>query len=150
MDSIKQPVLQLMLSYAGHFTSRQLNLTDTQYHTVYTVNVLYACQLNSLSLSQSALHHTHSHSEWMDGPMTGVDPDQVENDVSAMWRTLYKMEKSFSECPSPLKMAQKVLHPTHPHPSIHTVLCYRVCNVFQKCILKFYCLHVMNLHVCMY
>lgn len=44
----------------------------------------------------------------MDGPMSGVDPDQVENDVGAMWRTLYKMEKSFSECPNPLKMAQKV------------------------------------------
>ena len=47
-------------------------------------------------------------SGWMDGPMSGVDPDQVENDVGAMWRTLYKMEKSFSECPNPLKMAQKV------------------------------------------
>lgn len=49
-------------------------------------------------------------SEWMDGPMSGVDPDQVENDVGSMWRTLYKMEKSFSECPNPLKMAQKVLY----------------------------------------
>ena len=44
----------------------------------------------------------------MDGPMSGVDPDQVENDVGSMWRTLYKMEKSFSETPNPLKMAQKV------------------------------------------
>ena len=47
-------------------------------------------------------------SEWMDGPMSGVDPDQVENDIGSIWRTLYKMEKSFSECPNPLKMAQKV------------------------------------------
>ena len=44
----------------------------------------------------------------MDGPMSGVDPDQVENDVGSMWRTLYKMEKSLSEYPNPLKMAQKV------------------------------------------
>ena len=40
--------------------------------------------------------------------MSAVDPDQVENDVGSMWRTLYKMGKSFSEYPSPLKMAQKV------------------------------------------
>ena len=50
----------------------------------------------------------------MDGPMSGVDPDQVENDVGSMWRTLYKMGKSFSEYPSPLKMAQKVyIYTTH-------------------------------------
>lgn len=47
-------------------------------------------------------------SAWMDGPMNGVDPDQVENDTGAMWRGLYKLEKTFNETPNPLKMAQKV------------------------------------------
>ena len=49
-----------------------------------------------------------SNSLWMDGPMNGVDPDQVENEAGAMWRALYKLEKTFSENPNPLKMAQKV------------------------------------------
>ena len=40
--------------------------------------------------------------------MNGVDPDQVENEAGAMWRGLYKLEKTFSENPNPLKMAQKV------------------------------------------
>lgn len=44
----------------------------------------------------------------MDGPMGGVDPDQVENDSGGMWRALYKLEKTFSDNPNPLKMAQKV------------------------------------------
>ena len=44
----------------------------------------------------------------MDGPMSGVNPDDVENDVGNFWRTLYKMEKNFSENPNPLKMASKV------------------------------------------
>ena len=44
----------------------------------------------------------------MDGPMNGIDPDVVENDVGAIWRGLYKLEKGFSESPNPLKMAQKV------------------------------------------
>lgn len=47
-------------------------------------------------------------SVWMDGPMGGVDPDQVENDSGGMWRALYKLEKTFSDNPNPLKMAQKV------------------------------------------
>ena len=40
--------------------------------------------------------------------MSGVDPDVVENDIGVVWRTLYKLEKGFSENPSALKMAQKV------------------------------------------
>ena len=46
----------------------------------------------------------------MDGPMSGVDPDQVENDAGSMWRALYKLEKQFSETPNPLQMAKKVLY----------------------------------------
>ena len=40
--------------------------------------------------------------------MGGVDPDKVENDTGAIWRTLYKLEKTFNDAPNPLKMAQKV------------------------------------------
>ena len=47
-------------------------------------------------------------SSWMDGSMSKVDPDDVENDTGQFWRTLYKLEKGFQESPNPLKMAQKV------------------------------------------
>lgn len=48
----------------------------------------------------------------MDGPMSGVDPDQVENEAGVFWRTLYKLEKGFQENPKPLKMAQQVNYST--------------------------------------
>lgn len=40
--------------------------------------------------------------------MSGVDPDLVENETGAFWRTLYKLEKTFSDDPNPFKMAQTV------------------------------------------
>ena len=43
----------------------------------------------------------------MTGPMSGVDPDQVDADSGMFWRTLYKLEKNFSDMPEPFKMAQK-------------------------------------------
>ena len=49
-----------------------------------------------------------THSTWMDGPMSGVDPDQVENETGILWRTLYKLEKGFQDNPNPLKIAKKV------------------------------------------
>ena len=45
---------------------------------------------------------------WMYGPLSTVDPDVVENDVGAIWRELYKLEKHFGEEANPLGMAKKV------------------------------------------
>ena len=40
--------------------------------------------------------------------MSGVDPDVVDQEVGNYWRSLYKLEKGFSENPAPKKMAAKV------------------------------------------
>ena len=45
--------------------------------------------------------------------MSGVDPDEVENDAGSIWRALYKLEKQFAETPNPLQMAKKVHLLTH-------------------------------------
>lgn len=44
----------------------------------------------------------------MDGPMSKVDPDSVEQEVGNFWRNLYKLEKGFANVPAPKKIASKV------------------------------------------
>jgi len=44
----------------------------------------------------------------MDGPMLGVDPDDVEQEVGNFWRGLYKLEKGFESVPNAKKIAGKV------------------------------------------
>lgn len=46
--------------------------------------------------------------EWMDGPMSNVDPDVVEQEVGNFWRGLYKLEKAFDGITAPKKIATKV------------------------------------------
>jgi dynein heavy chain len=43
----------------------------------------------------------------MDGPMQSVVPDVVEQEVANFGRTLYKLEKGFSEVPTAKKIANK-------------------------------------------
>ena len=52
---------------------------------------------------------------WMDGPMSGVVPDAVEQEVGNLWRTLYKLEKGFGEVPTAKRIASKVqnMHFSH-------------------------------------
>ena len=44
----------------------------------------------------------------MDGPMAGVDPDDVDQEVGNFWRGLYKLEKGFDSVPAAKKIAGKV------------------------------------------
>ncbi len=44
----------------------------------------------------------------MDGPMEGVDPDEVEQEVDNIWRNLYKLEKGFGNTPTAKKIATRV------------------------------------------
>ena len=44
----------------------------------------------------------------MDGPMSGVNPDNVEAEVGNTWRALYKLERGFEEIPAAKKICGKV------------------------------------------
>ena len=44
----------------------------------------------------------------MEGPWGSYDPDKVEGETGNYWRALYKLEKQFSETPSPMKIASRV------------------------------------------
>jgi len=46
----------------------------------------------------------------MDGPMSRVVPEVVEQYVGNVSRTLYKLEKKFAEVPAAKKLATRVFH----------------------------------------
>ncbi|XP_069555029.1 dynein axonemal heavy chain 7 [Brachyistius frenatus] len=61
-----------------------------------------------LRLYETATDFLKHHEQWLHGPISGVNPDKVEGDVGNYWRTIYKLEKGFSEVPSALSVATTV------------------------------------------
>ncbi|XP_066541990.1 dynein axonemal heavy chain 7 isoform X2 [Hoplias malabaricus] len=61
-----------------------------------------------LRLYQTASEFQAQHKQWLQGPLTSVNPDKVEGEVGNYWRTLYKLEKSFQESPEALHIATSV------------------------------------------
>ncbi|BFZ21958.1 hypothetical protein BsWGS_24997 [Bradybaena similaris] len=61
-----------------------------------------------LQLYELTVDFNTKYKAWMDGPMIGVDPDVVDQDVGNFWRSLYKLEKTFDSLPAPKKIASKV------------------------------------------
>ncbi|KAK2839527.1 hypothetical protein Q5P01_013267 [Channa striata] len=58
-----------------------------------------------LRLYETANDFLHQYEKWLNGPLSGVQPDKVEGDVGNYWRTLYKLEKGFTEVPKALNIA---------------------------------------------
>ncbi|XP_063744092.1 dynein axonemal heavy chain 7 [Eleginops maclovinus] len=58
-----------------------------------------------LRLYETASDFLDQYELWLHGPLSGVNPDKVEGDVGNYWRTLYKLEKGFSDVPSALSIA---------------------------------------------
>ncbi|WAR10683.1 DYH7-like protein [Mya arenaria] len=61
-----------------------------------------------LNLYETTVEFNNKYKDWMEGPMTGVDPDDVEQEVGNFWRGLYKLEKAFDTVPAAKKIAGKV------------------------------------------
>uniref|UniRef100_UPI0037E73D97 dynein axonemal heavy chain 7 n=1 Tax=Semicossyphus pulcher TaxID=241346 RepID=UPI0037E73D97 len=58
-----------------------------------------------LRLYETATDFLNQEEQWLHGPLSGVNPDKVEGDVGNFWRTLYKLEKGFSDVPKALNIA---------------------------------------------
>lgn len=59
-------------------------------------------------LYEIGVEFTNKSRDWMEGPMSKVVPDLVEQDVNNYWRQLYKLERQFQNQPVARKMAAKL------------------------------------------
>ncbi|KAJ7305844.1 hypothetical protein JRQ81_010210 [Phrynocephalus forsythii] len=46
--------------------------------------------------------------EWMNGPLLQMNAEEISEEVSNMWRTMYKLTKSFVDLPGPKRLAENV------------------------------------------
>ncbi|XP_028395151.1 dynein heavy chain 3, axonemal-like isoform X1 [Dendronephthya gigantea] len=59
-------------------------------------------------LWRTAFNFHNKHEHWLNGPFSEVNAEEVEEEVSGMWRTMYKLTKSFSDVPGPKRIADSV------------------------------------------
>ncbi|KAJ8410629.1 hypothetical protein AAFF_G00195330 [Aldrovandia affinis] len=58
-----------------------------------------------LRLYETASEFQARSKEWLEGPLSKVNPDTVETEVGNFWRALYKLEKTFQGSPRALNIA---------------------------------------------
>ncbi|XP_076308480.1 dynein axonemal heavy chain 7-like [Tachypleus tridentatus] len=69
---------------------------------------LLAKLLPYLKLYEVTVDFNKKHSAWLEGPLRAVNPDLVEQEVGNYWRIMYKLEKTFNDCPTAKKVTLQV------------------------------------------
>ncbi|CAB3991140.1 dynein heavy chain 3, axonemal-like, partial [Paramuricea clavata] len=78
-------------------------------------------------LWRTAFNFHNKHEHWLNGPFSEVNAEEVEEEVSSMWRTMYKLTKSFSDVPGPKRIADSVKTKIDKFKA-HLPLLQTVCN----------------------
>lgn len=60
-----------------------------------------------LALYEAANEFETKRHEWLFGPRSNLNPDDIEQEIGTFNRTMFKLEKSFSDCPPAYSIASK-------------------------------------------
>ncbi|XP_032896217.1 dynein heavy chain 3, axonemal isoform X1 [Amblyraja radiata] len=63
---------------------------------------------------------------WLNGPFQGLDAEEITNEVSNMWRTMYKLTKTFADISGPKRVAENAkfkIEKFKPHLPIISTIC---------------------------
>ncbi|GAB6023461.1 Dynein heavy chain 7, axonemal [Chamberlinius hualienensis] len=61
-----------------------------------------------LRLYETAVKFEQKHKEWLESPLTAINPDLIEQEIAAIWRSIYKLERSFADIPVIKILIQKM------------------------------------------
>ncbi|XP_064624417.1 dynein axonemal heavy chain 3-like [Lineus longissimus] len=59
-------------------------------------------------LWNTALSFHTKHEQWLNGPFTDLNAEDIDTEIGDMWRTMYKLTKSFSDQAGPRRIADSV------------------------------------------
>ncbi|XP_026560379.1 dynein heavy chain 3, axonemal [Pseudonaja textilis] len=102
--------------------SRNLDHALLEYETINKEEELLEREKTQFPLLQTIISHKipfeqlwvtayHFHvksEEWMNGPVLQLNSEEITEDVANMWRTMYKLTKTFIDLPGPKRMAENV------------------------------------------
>ncbi|KAK3717325.1 hypothetical protein QZH41_011557, partial [Actinostola sp. cb2023] len=78
-------------------------------------------------LWKTALSFNNKHEAWLNGPFTNINAEEVEEDISSMFRTVFKLSKTFGDAPAPRRVADSVKSKIDKF-KVHLPLLQIICN----------------------
>ncbi|XP_053383461.1 dynein axonemal heavy chain 3-like [Mercenaria mercenaria] len=115
-DEMKSNVEQLAKLQAGLEQARddlegineEERLLEWEQSFFPQLNTMFQLKEPYDKLWNTAWSFHQKHENWMNGPFTSLNAEEIENEVGDMWRTMYKLTKTFGDQPGPRRIADSV------------------------------------------
>ncbi|XP_031567893.1 dynein heavy chain 3, axonemal-like [Actinia tenebrosa] len=78
-------------------------------------------------LWKTALTFNNKHEAWLNGPFVEINAEEVEEEISSMFRTVFKLSKTFGDVPAPRRVADSVKSKIDKF-KVHLPLLQVICN----------------------
>ncbi|XP_041362756.1 dynein heavy chain 3, axonemal-like isoform X2 [Gigantopelta aegis] len=67
------------------------------------------------------------HDQWLNGPFVNLNAEEIDSEVSDMWRTMYKLTKVFNDQPGPRRIADSIKGKIDKF-KVHLPILHTICN----------------------
>ncbi|KAJ8399893.1 hypothetical protein AAFF_G00406230 [Aldrovandia affinis] len=85
--------------------NKEESLLEKELSEFPMVQTLMASKLPYDQLWKTALNFQINSEVWLNGPFQDINAEKVTDELGGMWRTMYKLAKSFSDLPGPRRVA---------------------------------------------
>ncbi|XP_058475903.1 dynein axonemal heavy chain 3-like [Solea solea] len=86
--------------------NRQQGMLDQEQTQYPMLQILISDKVPHEQLWNTALNFEKNAKVWMNGPFCHLNAEKISDDLDVMWRTMHKLNKSFSEIPGPCGVTQ--------------------------------------------
>ncbi|XP_035261919.1 dynein heavy chain 3, axonemal [Anguilla anguilla] len=85
--------------------NKEESLLEKELSDFPMVQILMTCKQPYDQLWTTALSFQNNSEVWLNGPFQNLNAEHITDELAAMWRTVYKLAKSFSDLPGPRRVA---------------------------------------------
>uniref|UniRef100_A0A8C2VP56 Dynein axonemal heavy chain 3 n=1 Tax=Chinchilla lanigera TaxID=34839 RepID=A0A8C2VP56_CHILA len=106
LNELSRNLMQAMAEF--ELINKEEELLEKEKSTFPLLQTLITNRVPYEQLWVTAYEFSTKSEEWMNGPLFLLNAEEITEEIGNMWRTIYKLTKTFADVPAPRRLAENV------------------------------------------